>query len=72
MISPLAPARTFAIRGDEEFIEPNWHSAARGTPTRLTFAALYGAAVKRLKEARNRQVATLQPWLILLDLTGAA
>ncbi len=51
---------------------PDWLSAARGTPTRISFAALYGADVKRLKEARIRQVADLQPWLNLLDLPGAA
>jgi len=55
-----------------QVLVPDWLSAARGTPTRLSFAALYGADVKRLKEARIRQVATLQPWLNLLDLPGAA
>lgn len=55
-----------------QVLVPDWLSAARGTPTRLSFAALYGGDVKRLKEARIRHVADLQPWLNLLDLPGAA
>lgn len=55
-----------------QVLVPDWLSAARGTPTRLSFAALYGVDVKRLKEARIRHVADLQPWLNLLDLPGAA
>lgn len=55
-----------------QILVPDWLSAARGTPTRLSFAALYGADIKRLKEARIRHVADLQPWLNLLDLPGAA
>ncbi len=55
-----------------QVLVPDWLAAARGTPTRLSFAALYGVDVKRLKEARIRHVADLQPWLNLLDLPGAA
>ena len=74
----LQAALTAAIAGNQIWVAAGaYRPAVPGGLRTASFqlkngVALYGVDVKRLMEARIRQVTTLQPWLNLLDLPRAA